>query len=172
MRWIKEAKKPVGRNEKGKGGETNRAELGFRSDRAAKTNRVLSAADSSPWLLARRCRRRCRLATDPTIDRTTNAIKSGRIAGSARFRFRAVHLLVYLCSYGRRIRASTIPMDTDDLRRGKATGKISGPRRSKRFSPSEQFRLGEIPARAFLFLLSLPDADPPGMRPGRNKDRL
>lgn len=30
---------------------TERSSLGFRSDRAAKTNRALSAADSSPWLL-------------------------------------------------------------------------------------------------------------------------
>lgn len=74
MRWIKEVKKAVGRNEEVKEGGSNRAELGFRSDRAVKTNRVLSAADSSPWLLVRRCRRR--LPADPTmsIDRQVERI--------------------------------------------------------------------------------------------------
>ncbi|KAK1132359.1 hypothetical protein K0M31_016467 [Melipona bicolor] len=41
----------VGRNQEAKEESLTETRLGFRSDRAAKTNRALSAADSSPWLL-------------------------------------------------------------------------------------------------------------------------
>ena len=41
----------AGRNQEAKEENLTETRHGFRSDRAAKTNRALSAADSSPWLL-------------------------------------------------------------------------------------------------------------------------